>query len=244
MEWPAWEPTYRAICAEFGYQEADDRAAAHGLHAIVPATNRLRDLGVEVRNRTTLAIIGAGPSLLRTPLAALAGKVLIACDGATGWLRENRLVPDLVVTDLDGAPADLEWAARAGSAMVVHAHGDNRSALRDLAPRLGPRIYGTYQSAPEPELDPLRNVGGFTDGDRAVLLCEALGGRRALLVGFDFDAPPSAYSHRWDPRTKSAKLRWAQHIIGQAAARGKMSIAQYAPANPPATDPSTSVPGG
>jgi uncharacterized Rossmann fold enzyme len=229
MEWTAWEPHYRAICAQFGYREADDRAAAWELHALVPPTRRLRELGVLLRNRRNVAIVGAGPSLERTPPAALAGQVVVACDGATTWLRENRVLPDVVVTDLDGRPQDLLWAAAQGSSMAVHAHGDNRPALRDLAPRLGPQLYGTYQCAPELGLEPMRNVGGFTDGDRAVLLCEALGARAALLVGFDFRAPPGRHSFRWDPATKPAKLAWAERLVGEAAARGRMAVTRYVP---------------
>lgn len=229
MEWTAWEPTYRAICAQFGYREEDDRAAARGLRPLVPATSRFRDLGVQVRNRRDVAVVGAGPSLARIPPAVLAGRVVVACDGAAGWLREGGVVPHVVVTDLDGAPEDLEWAAAQGSAMVVHAHGDNRDAIRELAPRLGPQLYGTYQCTPEPALEPMRNVGGFTDGDRAVLLCEELGARSVLLFGFDFGAPPSRYSHRWDPATKPAKLAWAERIVGEAAARGRMGVARYMP---------------
>jgi uncharacterized Rossmann fold enzyme len=229
MEWAAWEPRYRAICAQFGYREEDDLAAARELRALVPATSRFRDLGVQVRNRRDVCVVGAGPSLERTRPDALAGRIVVACDGAATWLREGGLVPHLVVTDLDGAPADLEWAAAHGSAMVAHAHGDNREAIRDLAPRLGPQLYGTYQCAPRPELEPMRNVGGFTDGDRAVLLCEELGARSVLLFGFDFGAPPSRYSHRWDPATKSAKLAWAERLVGEAAARGRMGVTRYMP---------------
>ncbi|HEX2066245.1 MAG TPA: 6-hydroxymethylpterin diphosphokinase MptE-like protein [Candidatus Thermoplasmatota archaeon] len=229
MDWAAWEPHYRALCAQFGYREEDDLAAAWELHALVPARCRFRDLGVLLRNRREVAVVGAGPSLERTRPAALAGRALVACDGAATWLRESGLVPHAVVTDLDGAPGDLAWAAAQGSSMVVHAHGDNRAALRELAPRLGPQLYGTYQCGPRPGLEPMRNVGGFTDGDRAVLLCEALGARSALLFGFDFAAPPSRYSHRWDPATKPAKLAWAQRLVGEAAARGRMAVALHAP---------------
>ncbi|HUR60985.1 MAG TPA: 6-hydroxymethylpterin diphosphokinase MptE-like protein [Candidatus Thermoplasmatota archaeon] len=229
MRWEDWAPHYRSICAEFGYDAQADRAAAHDLHAHVLATSRFRDLGVELRNRRNLAVVGAGPSLHRTDPRALAGRVVVACDGATTWLREVGVTPHVVVTDLDGDPGDLAWAAAQGSAMVVHAHGDNRPALAGLAPRLGPRLFGTYQCAPEPALEPMQNVGGFTDGDRAVLLCEALGAKECLLFGFDFDAPPSAYSHRWDPRTKPAKLAWARRLVEAASARGLLRIVRHMP---------------
>ncbi|MES2155612.1 MAG: 6-hydroxymethylpterin diphosphokinase MptE-like protein [bacterium] len=229
MQWADWAPSDAAIRAEFGYSLDADQAAARALHAIVPATSRFRELGVEVRNRRNVAVIGAGPSLARTTPSILEGKVVVAADGAVTWLREVRVTPHVVVTDLDGNPDDLVWAAQQGAHMVVHAHGDNRDAIRGLASRLLPQLYGTYQGPPM-QLEPMRNVGGFTDGDRAVVLCEDLGARQATLVGFDFGAEPSAYSYKWDPKTKPAKLAWAERIVGQVAARGKMRVELYRPA--------------
>jgi uncharacterized Rossmann fold enzyme len=212
-----------AIRAEFGYPEAADRAAARELAALVPA-RPWRELGVVARNRQNLLVAGCGPGLARLEGPQLDGKVVVACDGATGRLRELGRPPDLVVTDLDGDPADLLWAAAQGSAFAVHAHGDNRPALARLVPGLGPFVHGTHQVEPTPELARLRNVGGFTDGDRAVLLLEELGARAARLVGFEFDADPSRYSHRWDPRTKPAKLAWAKRIVESCHARGKLHL--------------------
>ncbi|MEK6975474.1 MAG: 6-hydroxymethylpterin diphosphokinase MptE-like protein [Candidatus Thermoplasmatota archaeon] len=230
MDWATWAPTMTAIRAEFGYAEADDRAAAHELRARLPAgAPPWRDLGVDIRNRRNLVIVGAGPSLAAAPASLFVGQVTVAADGATGRLRELGVVPHAVVTDLDGHPDALAWAAAQGSRMVVHAHGDNRPALAALVPRLGPLVHGTHQVAPEPALEPLRNVGGFTDGDRAVMLCEELGARVGILVGFDFDAPPSAYSHKWDPRTKPAKLAWAKRIVEGVHGRGKLHLRQWVP---------------
>lgn len=228
MQWRDWEATDAAIRAEFGYDLAGDQAAARELHAIVPATSRHRDLGVLVRNRRNVAVVGAGPSLERTPPALLRDHVVVAADGATTWLRMNGVVPHVVVTDLDGAPDDLVWAAQAGALMVAHAHGDNRPAIQAIAPRLLPQLFGTYQGPPL-ELEPMRNVGGFTDGDRAVVLCEELGARDAILVGFDLDGPPGPLSHTWDPRTKPAKLAWAKRILEGVAARGALRIRSYRP---------------
>jgi uncharacterized Rossmann fold enzyme len=154
--------------------------------------------------------------------------VVVACDGATERLRELGVVPNLVVTDLDGEPDALRWAARAGSHLVVHAHGDNRGRL-GLVRDLGPQLHGTHQVEPTPDLEPLRNLGGFTDGDRAVLLCEALGARRVRLVGFEYSQPPSRYSHEWDVKTKGRKLRWAQEIVAGVHARGKTAVETWVP---------------
>lgn len=233
MDWATWAPTMAAIRAEFGYPEQADREAALLLRSLLPRpAPAWRDLGVDLRNRRNLLIAGAGPSLAQAPAALFVGQVTVAADGATGRLRELGVVPHAVVTDLDGDPDALAWAGAQGSRMVVHAHGDNPDALRTLVPRLGPLVHGTHQVGPAADLEPLRNVGGFTDGDRAVMLCEELGGRAALLVGFDFDAPPSPYSHKWDPATKPAKLAWARRIVDGVHARGRLHLRRWMPASP------------
>lgn len=229
MEWTAWAPTMAAIRAEFGYEAEPDREAAHALRKLVPPTNRFRDLGVEVRNRRDVVIAGCGPGLAKAKADAFVGKAVVAADGATERLQELGVVPRLVVTDLDGKPEALAWAGAQGSRMVVHAHGDNRKAIAGLVPALGPQVYGTHQLEPQPGLEPLRNVGGFTDGDRAVLLCEALGARAAVLVGFETDQPPSRYSHEWDPVTKPKKLAWAERIVAGCQARGRLALTKWVP---------------
>jgi hypothetical protein len=117
----------------------------------------------------------------------------------------------------------------------VHGHGDNLDRLDDLVPQLGPFVAGTHQWAGDEAIDlrPLRNVGGFTDGDRAVALCEAYGVREVRLACFDFDAPPSRYSHAWDPTTKPRKLAWAKRIIDGVQARGRTHVRSLAQAPGP-----------
>ena len=56
------------------------------------------------------------------------------------------------------------------------------------------------------------DYGGFTDGDRAVCICQEFGVRRIVLRGFDFLHPnPKPGS---DPAVKLRKLGWAERIIG------------------------------
>lgn len=214
MDWPAWRPWSEAIAAEFGYDPAADADAAALLRPL--ARDGWDSLSARLAGQTC-TVVGCGPSLAGVGRDDLP-RPLVAADGATARLRELGVVPDAVVTDLDGDPDALAWAARAGAIMVVHAHGDNRAALRRAAPTLGP-LLGTCQTDPA-GLGPLRNVGGFTDGDRAVLLCEAMGAAGVSLIAFEPDAPPSAYSHAWDPATKPRKLAWAARIVADAAARG------------------------
>lgn len=224
MQWLEWADVDAAIRREFGYAVEPDLAAARRLQAIVPPQNRLRDLTPIFNGRRDVAIVGCGPGLAATTPNAVQGKLVVAADGASSWLREVGIAPQVVVTDLDGDPDDLVWASQQGAAMVVHAHGDNVDALRDLAPLLGKRVYGTYQGPPVPGLAPLANVGGFTDGDRAVVLAEHFGARAATLIAFDFDKPPSPYSHKWDPQTKPKKLAWAKLIVEGVEERRKMVL--------------------
>lgn len=219
---PDWPAQYAAIQSEFGWSETDDRTSADRLHALVPKRDTFRAVGTELKHRPLATVVGCGPALDHLHVADLEG-IVIAADGAATRLQELGVVPRIVVTDLDGPEPGLLWAADNGASMVVHAHGANAERL-DLVQDLGPFVAGTYQSTPDAELAPMRNLGGFTDGDRAVLLCEAFGVREARLVGFDFDAEPSAYSGTWDPATKPAKLAWARRIIDGVAARGATAI--------------------
>src|SRR5215218_6976206 len=90
--------------------------------------------------------------------------VKIAADGAVQFLIENKVRPDIVVTDLDGNPAFLQKAEKMGATMVVHAHGDNTGMLKKLVPKFK-KLVGTTQVMP---VENVYNFGGFTDGDRCV----------------------------------------------------------------------------
>lgn len=202
--------------ADFGWDPADDMAAAQRLRALVPRGG-WRHVGTELKHRPRAVVLGCGPGLDDWN-ADVGDAVIVAADGATSRLRQLGIVPRVVVTDLDGRLEDLQWAAEQGASLVVHAHGDNQDAL-DAVPDLGPFVAGTCQ-CDAAGLEPLRNVGGFTDGDRAALLCWSMGVRRIELACFDMDAAPSEHSHRFDPAIKPRKLAWAKRILGDAVAAG------------------------
>jgi len=71
--------------------------------------------------------LGLGPSLkenikdLKT--LKLSKFTLIAADGATTALLEEDVIPDIIVTDLDGKMEDIIQANQKGSFLAVHAHG-------------------------------------------------------------------------------------------------------------------------
>jgi len=116
-------------------------------------------------------------------------------------------VPQVIVTDLDGAVEDQVDANRKGAIAVVHAHGDNIPAIEKWAGEFTGRTLATTQSRP---FGGVYNFGGFTDGDRGVFLADAMGARSIRLVGFDFEHP----NPKDQPaEVKRRKLDWALRLI-------------------------------
>jgi hypothetical protein len=130
--------------------------------------------------------------------------VVIAADGATSVLLRNAIIPDIIVTDLDGVIGDIIYANRLGSLIVMHAHGDNIEKVRRVLPELKwGMVMCTTQGKP---LHNVHNFGGFTDGDRAVFMAKEMGAKRIELIGFDFGDESVS-------DTKRKKLEWAKKLI-------------------------------
>ena len=208
MEFQSWEPIYKEILEDFGFSRARDEEAALLLSRLLK--DKKGDMAA-VAHRLggrDAAICGNAPSLA-AELEGLQGHDLafVAADGATAVLLRKCIVPDIVVTDLDGPFDAIRSANIMGSIIVVHAHGDNLDALQECVPMLG-QVIGTTQCQPP---QGLYNFGGFTDGDRCVFLARALGAASIKLLGFDFDDPCVT------PR-KQKKLLWAKRLIDLALA--------------------------
>ncbi|MDY6865580.1 MAG: 6-hydroxymethylpterin diphosphokinase MptE-like protein [Halobacteriota archaeon] len=199
MDYAEWEPIYKEILDDFGFDRKRDEEAALLLSdlleydAIDILFNRIEGKDV--------VICGNGPSL-GDEIRALGKEVLIAADGATSLLLKEGIIPDVIVTDLDGVIGDLLYANRLGAFMVVHAHGDNMDLLKKVVPQLKD-VVGTTQSKP---FGIIHNFGGFTDGDRAVFLAKSLSAVTIKLMGFDYDDPSVG-------KTKKKKLKWAERLI-------------------------------
>jgi 2-amino-4-hydroxy-6-hydroxymethyldihydropteridine diphosphokinase len=206
MQFTTWEPIYQSILDDFGFSSGRDVEAA------ILLADLLRDrlpllyaAEAKVAGRRVV-VFGNAPSLEKE-LEGLQERdaVFIAADGATAVLLERGIVPDIVVTDLDGPFPAILKADRQGSIIAVHAHGDNLDALNRYVPQLK-RIIGTVQCRPRPGL---YNFGGFTDGDRCVFLAKELGAACINLAGFDFE------DESVTPR-KKRKLFWAKRLIDLA----------------------------
>ena len=203
---PGWDRQYERIAAEFGYSPREDSRAAALLDKMLagpPDTRRLRDI---ISGRTVVCA-GAGASLLESlPHIGRSSASCIAADSALPPLLKYGILPDIVVTDLDGDAESLVAAAGRGSMIVVHAHGDNADRL-DMARRL-PGCIGTAQTPPTGYV---QNYGGFTDGDRAAFLASRFGARRIVLCGMDLGGPVTAWSN--STPAKPRKLRAAARLL-------------------------------
>jgi uncharacterized Rossmann fold enzyme len=218
MRYKAWEPIYEEILKDFGFKrEKDEEAARIASEIISRKGNKGKDVKRVIESLIkgkTAIICGNAPCLendirekeLNNDIPSFPRKyVVIAADGATSVLLRNAIIPDIVVTDLDGNIADIIYANRLGSIIVVHAHGDNIEMLKKVLPSLNENVICTTQS--KPVSPSVHNFGGFTDGDRCVFLAKEFGAKRIELMGFDFE--DKNVSER-----KRKKLKWAKRLIG------------------------------
>ncbi len=203
MQFATWEPIYLAILDDFGFSMSGDEDAAKLLAGLLSGQeNWLSKADARVRGRSVV-VFGNAPTLDRE-LDELqrTDAIFLAADGATAVLLRRGILPDIIVTDLDGSFPDILKANREGSIAVVHAHGDNLDALCRYVPQLE-SVIGTAQCRPP---EGLYNFGGFTDGDRSVFLARELGAASIKLVGFDYE--DDSVTHR-----KRRKLAWAKKLI-------------------------------
>ena len=197
MEFGLWEKYYTEILDDFGFSRENDEESARLLDEILSVEGclTLDDLGEIVDFSDKYIVFGAGPSLkehiqLLKEEYDLKDYVLVAADGATTALIEEKVVPDIVATDLDGKLDDILLANIRGANIIIHAHGDNIEKIASLSSFFN-NVLGTTQAQP---IGNLYNFGGFTDGDRALFLAVALGASQITLAGMDFGDIVTKYS--------------------------------------------------
>jgi uncharacterized Rossmann fold enzyme len=201
-----WEPYYLRILARFSFDRARDERAALLLSSLLTRDD-LHLLEGLIRGRP-VTVCGNGPNLT-DELDRIRGTV-IAADGAANRLFARDIRPGAIVTDLDGATDAFIRMNEAGTVLVVHAHGDNMDLLRSWVPRFPGPLVGTTQSRP---FDGLHNFGGFTDGDRAVFLADALGASEVVMAGFYLDDPEADPVKREKLLVARELLRLADHDL-------------------------------
>lgn len=214
MKFSEWEPIYTQILRDFSFDPLKDMDAAIALSRMLRKLKGRDDAWDDARrllHGKDVSIVGGyAPGAKAFARMAQVKETIIAADWAVKPLMAAGLAPDIILTDLDGPVLDIIRAGRKGSIIVVHAHGDNLPLLCKHVPRMkGLKVAGTCQCIPVP---PLRNFGGFTDGDRAFCMVKSLGAASASLWGFDYGKPyrngrPTASI------AKKKKLLWAKKII-------------------------------
>ncbi len=209
MKYSEWAKIYEKILKDFGYDRHKDEESAKlasKMVSIYDKQMRKEELSRIISGRKVL-ICGNAPTL-ESELRKISKEkdifeyVVISADGATSVLLRNGILPDVIVTDLDGIIADIIYANRLGSAVIVHAHGDNREKIRKVLPELRGFIC-TTQSRP---IENVYNFGGFTDGDRCVFIAKEFQASSIKMIGFYFDDPSVS-------ETKKKKLKWAKKLI-------------------------------
>lgn len=203
LSWDVWKPIYEAILADFGYDRADDELARDELLELCSAgalgPNELPDVRGE---RVTIA--GGADSLMNELDRVDTDGFIFAASTATAHLSRHDVKVDLHVTDLDKDVEVTIQRTQQGDPVALHAHGDNREFLSNHVPHMDTQfLLPTTQTAPR---HPVQNTGGFTDGDRAAFIADALGAAELAFVGWDFDDDTVSAE-------KQHKLQWAERLL-------------------------------
>ncbi|SEQ22944.1 6-hydroxymethylpterin diphosphokinase MptE-like protein [Natrinema salaciae] len=204
MEFDEWEPVYEAILRDFGYDRTGDERGRDRLASTLEDAFEPADLAIGPA--TSVAVAGAGPSLEtdRDLERTRAADFVVAASTAVDTLARHGIDADCMVTDLDKNPETVVRLTSRGVPVAVHGHGDNCEAIRTVVPDCDHEfVLPTTQAEPR---DPVRNLGGFTDGDRAAFLADHLGAADLTFVGWDFDDPAV-------DAAKARKLEWAERLL-------------------------------
>ncbi len=185
-----WYPT---ICTYLQIDSKKDYGALKSIVNVYPSKITVNELHHILKGRSS-HIFAPGPSLSENILHFKKSdkQIIIAVDGATTFLLEKNILPDIIITDLDGTVEDQITAMKEGAYLLVHVHGDNKSRLERFLPHIyGTKYILTTQTKP---LDHSYNFFGFTDGDRAVCFSCNMNCSEIWLYGFTFGKTIGKYS--------------------------------------------------
>ena len=208
IDW--WWPLQEEINSQFGFSKSREEVSSRLISRLYEPRGDISKL----LSDNLVTIVGAGI----TDKDKIPKGVLIAADGAVSACLERNLIPDIVVTDLDGNLPEMVWANKKGSKMVVHAHGDNLSRIFEFSSEI--QAISLTTTYPSSTTD---CWGGFTDGDRSLMMSLSVGSSLVNLVGFNFQKVGD-YTGKFSPK-KLQKLSWARKIVVQCQEEtGKVQI--------------------
>lgn len=203
MDFTEWESVYERILRDFGFDRDEDRRARDVLAALLEDKATYDPAQLDWRGQT-VAIAGGAATLAEESQIAQSADVVVAASIAADRLEADGIAVDCLVTDLDKNPETVKELTANGIPVAVHAHGDNIPTLEAVVPTVDSEfVIPTTQTAP---LHPVKNFGGFTDGDRAAFLAACSGASRLVFPGWDFDDPTVSAE-------KAQKLRWAERLL-------------------------------
>lgn len=209
MDFEVWEEYYQKILSEFGFERKEDERSASILSKLLIGKKLAsKDELKSLLQGKDVVVVGGGKNLEKDLDRDISKNLVIAANGTTSILLSKKLVPDIIVTDLDGNIDDQISANRGGAIVAIHAHGDNIEQIKRWTPKFEDKVLGTVQCRP---FDALHNFGGFTDGDRGVFLAHHFGAKSIRLLGFDFENVGE--KPNCDEKTKLRKLDWAKRLI-------------------------------
>lgn len=181
-------------------------------------------------------VFGAGPSILaffekyNDKIITNKQTIIVSSDSATKILLKNELFPDIIVTDLDGISLKdvFQLTIRKKEViMYIHAHGDNKEKITSIVPVLkqqkNVKLVGTTQTK---TIFPVINIGGFTDGDRALLITLLHKPKEVYLIGMDFTLQPLTYNtnEKKDPFFQQKKLYIGYLIFKETICENKKEV--------------------
>jgi len=218
MFYKDWKPIYEKIAKDFNFKLEKEKKSAVFLDKLLERKDILSLERIEkIINNEEIVVFGAGPSIDKSIVLnrnKIENCVKISADGATSALIKNGILPDIIVTDLDGYVPDQIDANSNGSAVIIHAHGDNISELKKYLLDFNKKILGSTQIDPQ-SFKNVYNFGGFTDGDRGVFLSNHFNAKKIFLIGFNFSGKIGKYSflENKDKIQKLKKLDWCKKLI-------------------------------
>ena len=206
-----WKKRYFSILKELNYSEKKDKESALILDSILKKTDTIEKIKKLIEGKT-IFVIGSGPSLsVAIPkLKKLEKSIKIAADSSLKPLVDNGIIPDIIVTDLDGNEDTIKKISKTKSIFVIHAHGDNIEKLQMV--KKMKNCIGTTQTNP---FNKVQNFGGFTDGDRGVFLASYFNAKKIILFGMDFGNQIGKFSNtkKSDRETKLKKLEIGRDLL-------------------------------
>ena len=206
-----WGERYLSILKELNYSEKKDKESAVILDSILKKTDTIEKIREIIQGKTVF-VIGSGPSLsIAIPkLKKLKKSIKIAADSSLKPLIDNGIIPDIIVTDLDGNEDTIKKISKTKSIFVIHAHGDNIEKLQMV--KKMKNCIGTTQTNP---FNKIQNFGGFTDGDRGVFLANHFDAKKIILFGMDFGNQIGKFSNtkRSDREIKLKKLEIGKDLL-------------------------------